>query len=376
MKLGIISLMEGYPWGGSEELWLDLATIALSKGSEVQISVKYWNNKNDRLDELREKGAVIRFRKKSFFNSAISKACYELGLNDALSPLRGYYPDVILFSEGSAFELTKNLYWTHFALKTKIPYCIIIQNVFESEPLNTIRRQRALEVYNKAKSIYFVSKRNLEVVQRQLAFKFTQTHIVNNPVQIPAVIPYNLYKNIQHAIIHFASIGRLDCHSKGQDILLQALSTHSWKTRKWHLNIYGTGQDNDHLQALTNFLNLNDRVTLWGYKPISEIWSNNHLLIMPSYNEGTSLALLEAMSYGIPAVVTDVGGQAEWIQDGVNGFTVAAPTVELVQMVLEKCWLQKSNWEEMGHRARKKIIESYNISAGQQLFNLIQHDIS
>ncbi len=266
----------------------------------------------------------------------------------------------------------RRVYWTNFALDTSFPYCFIIQNVFESESLNNERRKRALSVYKKAKALYFVSQRNIEVVQRQLAYEFSNAIVVNNPVSIPKFKSSLAGLSENDTTINFASVGRLDCHSKGQDILLQVLSMPAWKTRNWHLNIYGIGQDYDHLVKLVTFFQVNDKVSFHKYIPATKIWQTNHLLIMPSYNEGTSLALLEAMSYGIPAVITNVGGQAEWIEDEVNGFVVAAPTINLLDQALEKCWLMKSEWQEMGIRASEKIIKHYPRSAGEMLFEKIQ----
>lgn len=364
--------MEGYSWGGSEELWVEMALVALANGHQIEASVKHWGTPNSKLDQLKKMGAVIHFRRKSVLQRASNKIAFNLGISSYSSFFDSYVPDLTLITEGSAFEFTKNLYWTNFALDTSFPYCFIIQNVFESESLNNERRKRALSVYKKAKALYFVSQRNIEVAQRQLAYEFSNAIVVNNPVSIPKVKSSLASLSENDTIINFASVGRLDCHSKGQDILLQVLSMPAWKTRNWHLNIYGIGQDYDHLVKLATFYQVNDKVSFQKYIPATEIWQTNHLLIMPSYNEGTSLALLEAMSFGIPAVVTNVGGLAEWIEDEVNGFVAAAPTVNLLAQTLEKCWQMKPQWLEIGLRSREKIISRYPRSAGDMLFERIR----
>ena len=45
------------------------------------------------------------------------------------------------------------------------------------------------------------------------------------------------------------------------------------------------------------------------------IWYDNHLLVLPSRCEGTPISLVEAMIWGHPAVVTGVGGNAEWVTE-------------------------------------------------------------
>jgi len=46
-----------------------------------------------------------------------------------------------------------------------------------------------------------------------------------------------------------------------------------------------------------------------------------HVFSLPSFNEGMSLAALEAMGAGLPLVLTHTGGTDELVEEGVNGFT-------------------------------------------------------
>ena len=56
------------------------------------------------------------------------------------------------------------------------------------------------------------------------------------------------------------------------------------------------------------------------------IWAEHHALVLPSRFEGMPLVVVEAMLCGRPCIVTDVGGNAELIRDGINGFLAKAPT--------------------------------------------------
>jgi glycosyltransferase involved in cell wall biosynthesis len=55
---------------------------------------------------------------------------------------------------------------------------------------------------------------------------------------------------------------------------------------------------------------------------IAEHYAAAHVYVLPSYNEGMSVALLEAMAAGLPVIVTPTGGTAELVSSGLNGFIV------------------------------------------------------
>lgn len=53
-----------------------------------------------------------------------------------------------------------------------------------------------------------------------------------------------------------------------------------------------------------------------------QLLQKSHVMILPSYNEGLPISLLEAMSYGMPLISTHVGGIPNILTDGENGFVV------------------------------------------------------
>ncbi|GAB4039733.1 glycosyltransferase family 4 protein [Spirosoma jeollabukense] len=53
-----------------------------------------------------------------------------------------------------------------------------------------------------------------------------------------------------------------------------------------------------------------------------ELLSSSDVYILPSYHEGLPISILEAMNYQLPVIATPVGGTAEAVQEGVNGFLV------------------------------------------------------
>ena len=141
------------------------------------------------------------------------------------------------------------------------------------------------------------------------------------------------------------STGRL-IPRKGYDYLIKALS----KVDGFELTLIGEGNQTDELKALV--LELGVKVNFIGYvehSRIAEEYRKADVFVMPSLNEGLSNSLLEAMSCGLPVIVTDTGGVKDLI-DG-NGFIVEKESSLSIVDALKK--LNAENVREMGARSRK-----------------------
>jgi L-malate glycosyltransferase len=59
------------------------------------------------------------------------------------------------------------------------------------------------------------------------------------------------------------------------------------------------------------------------------------------------------MLCGRPAIVSDVGGNQEWISEAKTGFVAEAPATRLVRAALDRAWLARDNWNAMGREAHE-----------------------
>jgi glycosyltransferase involved in cell wall biosynthesis len=67
--------------------------------------------------------------------------------------------------------------------------------------------------------------------------------------------------------------------------------------------------------------------------------------------------LVEAMLCGRIGIVTDVAGNTEILEDDVTGFVAAAPTAGHLDAALERAWIRRKEWREMGRVAGRSIRE-------------------
>ena len=72
--------------------------------------------------------------------------------------------------------------------------------------------------------------------------------------------------------------------------------------------------------------------------------------------EGLPLVLVGAMICARVPILTDIGAHREVVDDNINGFIAAKPTVEALDEALERAFQKSALWGAMGQKAREKIL--------------------
>ena len=364
MRIAFISSMSAAPWGGSEVLWSRTAAEALRHGHAVFASVATWPTLPAPLAELQQAGAVLHQR--AGYSPQLSvrlarRVGRALGQKTLEQRLAEFDPDVICLSQGGNFDIANMPELRRFLLESGIPYCLVCHNYDASKLPPAPERQAAAAAYAGACRVYFVSADQAQVSQRQLARSFPTIELVKNPINIaqPEQLPWPAQDIAQLAVV-----GGLHIDFKGQDILLEVLSSATWRARSWHLNIYGQGYDEAYIRELLTLYQLESRVTLHGYtNDIAQLWRHNHLLLLPSRREAAPLVIMEAMLCGRPVVATAVGTVPEWVQPGQTGFVAAAATVPAFGNALEEAWARRAEWVTLGQQAHQWASQAVDLNA-------------
>ncbi|MDO6431428.1 glycosyltransferase [Flavitalea sp. BT771] len=378
MKIAVISMIRE-PWGGSEELWFAMAKQAMAEGHTVMHLSFDFDTLHPRLKELRQLGAQL-FRRPGYYRPGLSPKARAIRMlinfikkriRDPFVPLFRQRPDIVLYN-GTCYSIGVEKQLMKALLAGGPRFFIIGHlNGEQDRGFGPSERDTILAAYGRAEKVFFISRRSEETARRQLCRDIPNAAQVRNPVNMPDIsaLPFP-----SQDAVHWALVGNLLTAHKGQDMLLSVLKESKWQERNWILNIYGDGPDKQYLQELAEFYGLKGRVFFHGrVGDIRQVWRDNQVLLMPSHMEGMPLAIVEAMLCGRPCVATDVGGAAEWIEDGISGFLADAAAIPTLDKALERAWSAREEWPSIGLRAHQRALELYDPAPGKTLLDKLMN---
>ena len=131
-------------------------------------------------------------------------------------------------------------------------------------------------------------------------------------------------------------------------------------------------------EGLGNDMLLHDYV-----EDVSSLYPLANAFILPSLIEGWSISVMEAMFYGLPLILTDVGGNGEIIRDIGNGLLISTSYGDILQLdyrnlgkycsdenpkngealaeAMRDFYDRREYWKERGARGREAVQNRYNI---------------
>ena len=149
------------------------------------------------------------------------------------------------------------------------------------------------------------------------------------------------------------NVGELS-HRKNQEALIRSM--HILNDPKLHLYICGSGSYRERYEALIGELGLERNVHLLGHRSdVSRLYVCADIFVFPSYQEGLSAALLEAMACGLPAVCSAIRGNVDLIEDGNGGCLHAPEDVNAIVDGIQKLADDASLRRSFGERNRIEV---------------------
>jgi len=171
-----------------------------------------------------------------------------------------------------------------------------------------------------------------------------------NPIlYVPPGVPLAVYAGRLHA-------------AKGGHVLLAAWTRVLGRHPDARRLVAGAGPEQAALENQIHLLGLSERVALAGvFDHVEELLAAADAFILPSYEEGMSLALLEAMAAGLPVVATDIPGNRALVEPGRHGLLVPPaepePLAEAVGRLLE----DRARAAGLGAAARRRVASEFSL---------------
>jgi glycosyltransferase involved in cell wall biosynthesis len=120
----------------------------------------------------------------------------------------------------------------------------------------------------------------------------------------------------------------------------------------------------EELQDLIRNLNLSGRFHFAGsITDLRQHLSAADIFVLPSRSEGFSNAIVEAMAASLPVIATNVGGNAEAVQDGVTGIVVPTEDIEALSAAMTRLLAAPAEAKAMGIAGKQRVAEKFTTAA-------------
>jgi len=225
------------------------------------------------------------------------------------------------------------------SLENKIPWVAQIHTdigspFFRKELKNKIRYKIAKKILKYAQGARVVSER----IQKFIIKKhfIDDKSILVAPIYPETKIVLDNNKNENNKEIHILMASRL---TKEKNILLalRAIKNLRTKIQNFTLTIKGKGPQEKKIKKFIKDNSMNSYVKIeeWS-SDLSESYKNTDIFLLTSNYEGFGRTVIEAMTYGITVIMTDVGCAGWIIKTGENGIVVPVGSCEYIENSLKK----------------------------------------
>lgn len=141
------------------------------------------------------------------------------------------------------------------------------------------------------------------------------------------------------------SAGELNAN-KNNGVIISAME--KLQNKNVHYILCGAGEKQVALQTQADKAGLHDKVHFLGYRnDVKELYQAADCFVMPSFREGLSRSIMEAMASGLPCVVSKIRGNVDLIEDGKGGYLCPSTDADCFAEAINKIAEDTSLREEM-----------------------------
>lgn len=349
----VAMVVTGLTIGGAEKVVVDLA-IGLSQDKRKIIKVISLGERvSNQFTDLLNKNAV-----EYCFLGEENLPVYKKLLR-VFKILNKYNPDIVHVH----MDMIYTWLWS-FICKRKILFTI------HSQPIRIFDKKSKIlyKLLNKKKLIKFIAVSKTIANETKKVLQDTKVNIgtIYNPVNIPAYNREIINKKAEKNEVNFVNVARF-VKLKNHKLLIDAFSEVIKNNNRVHLTLVGEG---NLLEDMKNYVidkKIGKFVTFTGnVKNVGEILKKSDVFVLTSTTEAFPVSIIEAMSYGLPIVSTDVGGIKEVVTN--NGILVQSQDknqlIEAMTIMInnKKLRIQYANnsFKKAHEFSKDKIVKQYS----------------
>lgn len=222
--------------------------------------------------------------------------------------------------------------------------------------LNPKKQKYIKKVLNQSEKIIVLSESWKKFFEKLVDSE--KIEVMYNSVKVPEVIERKESKEIYTGLL----LGRIG-KRKGIYDVIEAVKELKKENINVKIILAGDGEV-DKARSLVNEEKLQENIEIIEWvdeEKKKEYLIKSDFYILPSYNEGLPMSVLEAMSYSLPVITTKVGGIPEIIHNGENGILVNPGDIKGIKSGIKKIILNKEYRQELSKKAYQSIAEKFNL---------------
>lgn len=267
-----------------------------------------------------------------------------------------FCPDIVVFH---SLYMIEYISFSKYLSKRNIPYLVELHGALSKENYKKGKFKKYIAnilLFNRflkrAKSIIYLN--NGEYANSLVKNINPKSIIIPNGCYLPHEV--KKFETILPGRIEILFLGRIDMHHKALDVLVKALDILKKEgyADKVHFLFHGTGLEPDlttFKSAIKEYYGIADFIGPAYGEEKEKAFQQSHIFILNSRFEGMPMGILEALSYGLPCIVTPQTNMAEIICDNNAGWVTKVDAHEIANTVMLAYHQYKEKFVEYSHCA-------------------------
>ncbi len=269
-------------------------------------------------------------------------------------------------------------YWmdsrAYFIAKHRHLWCWAVSRAHRYEVQETIYIPFRREIEKGLDRIYFISELARDAHRKLLELEKTPNNDIKHRISRLGVCPQEKMTHLKDETFHIVSCSTIN-HNKRLDLIIQTIQRLSRNhCIKWTHIGWGSDGDNvvDYAKKVLSTSSVRFCFTgALSNKDVLDFYRQNHvdLFLNLSDIEGVPVSIMEAMSFGIPAVARDVGWNSDVVVPGLTGYLLPKEvTANEVAEMIDNIIKRRHNTKIQPENVMKFIADKYSIESNYSAF--------